>query len=158
MVSHSSVAGSSQATLVGAVHADGSARPRAANEDGAALVAARRRKERTCPELVRQGSRARLVVLAGEIGGRWSVETRTFLSQLAKARSREEIPLMHRQVEQAWRLRWGSMLACASARAVSSSFWNSDVHMARMVRVPPLMKWTPSSGTLGSRELLRQCA
>ena len=41
------------ATLVGALHADGSARPRAANEDGAALVAARRRKERTYPELVR---------------------------------------------------------------------------------------------------------
>ena len=109
------------ATLVGALHADGSARPRAANEDGAALVAARRRKERTYPELVRPGSRARLVVLAGEIGGRWSSETRTFLSQLAEAHSREEIPLMQRRVEQAWRLRWGSMLACASARAVASS-------------------------------------
>ena len=32
------------------------ARPRAANEDGAALVAARRRKERTYPELVRAGA------------------------------------------------------------------------------------------------------
>ena len=28
---------------------------------------------------------------------------------------------MQRRVEQAWRLRWGSMLACASARAVASS-------------------------------------
>ena len=44
-----------------------------------------------------------------EIGGRWSTETRAFASQLAKARSREEIPL------------WGSMLACASARAFASS-------------------------------------
>ena len=51
------------ATLVGALHADGGARPRAANEDGAALVAARRRKERTYLELVRRGSRARLMVL-----------------------------------------------------------------------------------------------
>ena len=84
------------ATFVGALHADGSARPRAANEDGAALAAARRRKERTHPELV--------VVLVGEIGGRWS------------ARSHGEVPL-----EQAWRLPWGSMLACASARAVASS-------------------------------------
>ena len=32
------------ATLVGALHADGSARPRAAIEDGAAIVAAKRRK------------------------------------------------------------------------------------------------------------------
>ena len=44
-----------------------------------------------------------------------------------------------------------SMLACGSARAVASS----DVHMAPMVKVPPLMKWTPSSGVLGSREFLR---
>ena len=100
------------ATLVGALHADGSARPRAANEDGAALVAARRRKEPT---------RSGCARAAGEIGGRWSAETRAFLSQLAEARSREEIPLMQRRVEHAWRLRWGSMLACASARAVASS-------------------------------------
>ena len=51
-------------TLVGALHADGSVRPRAANEDGAASVAARRRKECTYPELVLPGSRVRLVVLA----------------------------------------------------------------------------------------------
>ena len=100
------------ATLVGALHADGSVRP---------SVAARRRKERTYPESVRPGSRTRLVVLAGEIGGRWSAETRAFVSHLAKARFREEIPFMQRRVEQAWRLQWGSMLACASARAVASS-------------------------------------
>ena len=48
------------------------------------------------------------------------------MSQLAKARSREEIPLMQRRVEQAWRLWWGSMLACASARAVASSPQGAD--------------------------------
>ena len=74
-----------------------------------------------------------LCCTARESGGRWSAETRAFLSQLVKARSREEIPLMQRRVEQAWRLRLvPSMLACASARA--------------------------SSGMLGSRELLRQRA
>ena len=35
------------ATLVSALHCDGSARPHAANVDGVALVAARRRKELT---------------------------------------------------------------------------------------------------------------
>ena len=39
-------------TLVSALHCDGSAHPRAAHVDGAVLVAARRRKERTYPELV----------------------------------------------------------------------------------------------------------
>ena len=39
--------------------------------DGAALQAARRRKERRYPELVRRFGRARLLVLAVEVCGRW---------------------------------------------------------------------------------------
>ena len=42
-------------TLVSALHANGEPRRRAAEQDGAALVAARRRKERTDPELVGLG-------------------------------------------------------------------------------------------------------
>ena len=42
-------------TLVSALHCDGSARRGAGDRDGVALVAARRRKERTCTELVRRG-------------------------------------------------------------------------------------------------------
>ena len=49
-------------------------------------------------------------------GGRWSEETRVFLSQLASARARSR-----RRGEQAWRLRWGAMWACAVAKAVPSS-------------------------------------
>ena len=48
------------------------ARRGAARQDGVALAAARRRKERTYPELVARGARARLVVLGVEVGGRWS--------------------------------------------------------------------------------------
>ena len=70
-------------TLVGALFADGTARVGAANRDGVALVAARRRKETSYPELVGTRSRCRLVLLGGEVGGRWSAETRSFLSQLA---------------------------------------------------------------------------
>ena len=62
-------------TMVSPLHRDGSARRRAADVDGAALEAARRRKERTYPELAGDGGRARLVVLAAEVGGRWSTET-----------------------------------------------------------------------------------
>ena len=51
------------ATLVSPLHCDGSARPGAAHT--AVLALARRRKERTYPELI-----GRNVVLAGEIGGR----------------------------------------------------------------------------------------
>ena len=58
--------------------------PCCVREDGVALAAARRRKERTYPELTGQFGRARLVVLAGEVGGRWSDETQAFLRQLAR--------------------------------------------------------------------------
>ena len=57
------------ATLVSALHGDGTARAGSATRPGAALVVARRRKERTYPELAGEGGRARLVVLAGEVGG-----------------------------------------------------------------------------------------
>ena len=75
---------------------------------------ARRRKERTYPELVGPRSRARLVVLTGEVGGRWSAET-------AKAKARTEPPVLRLRAELAWRARWGSILACAAARALAWS-------------------------------------
>ena len=53
---------------------DETARPGADRHDGVALSAARRRKEHTYPELSGEGGRARLVVLAAEVGGRWSGE------------------------------------------------------------------------------------
>ena len=93
----------------------------AARRDGVALEAARRRKERTYPELTSRGGRARLVVLGVEVGGRWSSETRSFLSKLAHDRACSERFLMRKRVEQAWRLRWGSLLSCAAARAVAMS-------------------------------------
>ena len=108
-------------TLASPLHCDGSARPGAPSTNGVALSAARRRKERAYPEPVGPHRRARLVVLAGEVGGRWSEETRSFISQLAKAKSRAEPFVLRRRVEQAWRLRWGAMLSCAAARVFASS-------------------------------------
>ena len=78
------------------------------------------RREHT-QNLLAPHRRARLVVLAGEVGGRWSEETRSFISQLAKAKSRADPFVLRRRVEQAWRLRWGAMLSCAAARAFASS-------------------------------------
>ena len=72
---------------------DGSARPGACHTDGAVLALARRREERTYPE----------------IAGRWSSET-TFVRLLATAKVTEEL-------EQAWRLRWVCL------RALQRPFW-----------------------------------
>ena len=74
-------------TLVSALTRDGTARPGADRHDGVALAEARRRKERTYPELSGEGGRARLVVLAAEVGGRWSDEARTFLGVTCKGQN-----------------------------------------------------------------------
>ena len=108
-------------TLVSAHHCDGSARRGGATTDGAALVVARRRKETTYPELVGPRSGAKLVVLAIEVGGRWSQETATFLRLLAAAKGRNACPLLRKRVEQAWRLCWAGMLACSASRAFAGS-------------------------------------
>ena len=114
-------------TLVSALHCDGSARPHAADVDGVALSPRRRRKELTDPELEGPRSMARLVVLAGEVGGRWSAETMSFLGLLAKTRARSETQLKRRRVEQAWRIWWSCMLACAAARALAASLLEQRV-------------------------------
>ena len=67
-------------TLVSQVRRDGLPRARCEREDGAALAMARRRKERTYTELIGRFGRAKLVVFACEVGGRWSDETQAFLS------------------------------------------------------------------------------
>ena len=53
---------------------------------------------------------AKLVVLVGEVPGRWSSEIVTHLRLLAEAKSRSEPSLLHHRVESAWRVRWSSLL------------------------------------------------
>ena len=60
---------------------------RCADVDGAATVAARRRKERRYPELSGEEGRARLVVLACEVGGRFFGGMPPFLEPVVKVQS-----------------------------------------------------------------------
>ena len=98
-------------TLVSPLRGEGSPRPNAAVRDGVALQVARRRKERTHPELV-----GRVRVLGWSSGleklGCWSGETLTCLRLLAEAKSRSEPPLLRRRAEMAWRLRWTHVVLC----------------------------------------------
>ena len=50
-------------------------KPRTTTTSGVCLEVARRRKEARYKELAGDGGRARMVVLAGEVGGRFSAET-----------------------------------------------------------------------------------
>ena len=108
-------------TMVSPLRRDATTRPRSANFDGAALEVARRRKEATCPELSGEGGRARLVVLAAEVGGRWSAETAQFLTSPAKARAQEVPLVLQGRAESAWVRRWSAILACTAARAFARS-------------------------------------
>ena len=99
-----------------------SAQPRAANLDGALLEAARQRKNRTYPELVGPRGRARLVVLAGDVGA-------DGLRKLVRSRlnwprpSRDKPPILRRRAEQAWRMRWQAILSCVAAKAFADSLF-----------------------------------
>ena len=74
-------------TLVSPLTRASEPRSRAGRYAGAAVQDARRAKERTYPELL-QTRRCKLVVLAIEVGGRWSQEATTFLRLLAQAKAR----------------------------------------------------------------------
>ena len=72
-------------TMVSPLHRDGTAKRGTSFRGGAVLQEARR----TYPELNGARGRARLVVLAAEVGGRWSDETAQFLRALPNTAPRE---------------------------------------------------------------------
>ena len=117
-------------TIVSALHCDGTPQPGASNVDGVRLLAARRRKERTYPELVAPRSRCRLVVLANEVGGRWSTEALVFLRLLARAKARSEPPLMRMRAQQAWKLR-----RCQFSRARPPVLWQFPCWVSEAIAV-----------------------
>ena len=106
-------------TMVSPLHRDGRARRGAVAHDGAALRQARTR--RTYPELAGEGGRARLVVLAAEVGGRWSEETAEFLSSLSWAKVRELPEDLQRDGRKSWLRRWKKLLGCTAAKAFAMS-------------------------------------
>ena len=108
-------------TMVSLLLRNGVALRGAASTPGVALKAARRRKELTYPEPAGHGGRARLVVLAAEVGGRWSAETAQFLSELASAKVRDLPEALQGDAARAWHKRWSSILSCAAAKSFALS-------------------------------------
>ena len=87
---------------------------------GAAFHQARRAKERTYPELTR-GGRCRLVVLAFELGGRFSTETAAFLRALARARARSAPAPLRAATIAGLVGRWSALLTHAAQNAFAAS-------------------------------------
>ena len=134
-------------TFVSPIRGEGEPRHLCADHDGAALAQARRRKQRTNPELGGQG-RARLVVLAAEVGGRWSEETRSFVSQLAKAKARSAPRVLAGRTRQAWQHRWASLgvRKCPRVRSLSS-LDRRPATSAGHHRMPPLAAFVVLRGS-----------
>ena len=109
------------ATLVSTHHGDGTRLRKSDKMDGVALQLARRRTEARYPELSGSHGRARLVVIAGEVGGRWSRETQAFLQSLAHCKVQGALRILRASAEVAWYRRWCSLLACSAAKAVAVS-------------------------------------
>ena len=118
-------------TLVSEVQGDGEPTKGVADRDGVGLRRARRCQEQTYPELVQP------VVFGLEVGGRWSKEARVFVQLLARAKARSEPPVIQRRMEQAWLLRWLSIISCAVARASEASLLELRGGQGADGQVPP---------------------
>ena len=115
-------------TLVSPLTTAGEAKPRAAVEDSVAIKAAEAYKAWKYPELV-HSTRCRLVVLAGEAGGRWSAETVRFIEELAKHRSQKAPPRLRKSTRLAWENRWWGMLAVATQDSLAATLVKDAPHL-----------------------------
>ena len=107
-------------TLVSPVNRDGAPHPNAADQDGVQLMVARERKERKYRELL-DSRRCRLVVVAMEVGGRWSEEAIRFIRCLAKAKARACPAVLRKSAQLAYANRWMGLLAVAAQRAFAAT-------------------------------------
>ena len=88
-------------TLVSPLTRAGRLRMRGGQYRGTALRDARRNKERTYPEFLRD-RRCRLVVFGIEVGGRWSDRAATFLGRLAHTKGRQAPALLRHSSLTPW--------------------------------------------------------
>ena len=132
------------ATMVAALDRRGRPIPRAANHDGAALARAHRRKERRHPELL--GSPyGKLVVLACEVGGRWSKACLTLVARLAKEKARNAPALLRQSARAAWLSRWWGLLSVASQSALAATLGGAS---AQALGGPPVEDDVPLGDVL----------
>ena len=102
------------------------------------MVLARRRKERTYPELMRS-RRCRLIVLGIETGGRWSEEAARFVKLLAHAKARQAPRLLQNSVAAALINRWTAQLTHAALQAFAASLLDQDrTHLTNVEGNDPL--------------------
>ena len=112
-------------TLVSPLTRAGEPRRRAGHFAAAALIDARKAKERAYPELL-SNSRCRLVVLGIEVGGRWSEEAASFITNLARAKARDTPALLRRAATASLISRWTAFLTHAALTAFAATLIFED--------------------------------
>ena len=141
------------ATLVSPLHCDGTPWPGAEAENGLRLRAARRQKEVVYPEFI-GSARAKLVVLAHEVGGRWAPEALRLLRRLATHRCGRAPPLLQRSAQSAWHRRW----LCSVSTAAQSALAASLAEPAALWTAGPVLPMpTTSSTTTKNRQWAASC-
>jgi len=126
-------------TFVSPVRRDGRPQPQADRVDGIQLLEARRRKERTYAVMLRS-RRCKLVVLAMEVGGRWSDEAVTFIRLLAKAKARSSPRILRKSVQAAFMHRWTGILSVAAQRALAATLLDAPMPGAAEPRDEPYLE------------------
>ena len=143
------------ATLVSPLTRDGAPWARAADQDGIALVHARRRKERRYPELLRPGPH-RFLVLACETGGRWSRECHDLLRLLVATRARRAHAAIRAAASTAWRRRWWGILSATQQRAIASTLlgsnWVAPLRFTPPYHPPKRRSCLPRDGTRSEKK------
>ena len=61
------------------------------------------------------------MVVAGEVGGRWSGETQTFVQCLAQHKAKSAPKILQASAQVACYRRWSSLLSCSAAKAFATS-------------------------------------
>eukprot|EP00434_Breviolum_minutum_P031171 symbB.v1.2.027568.t1/scaffold2838.1/size69213/9 len=112
-------------TLVSPLTRAGEPRRRAGRFAGAALTDARKAKERAYPELLRN-SRCRLVVLGIEVGGRWSEEAASFITSLARTKTRDTPAPLRHAAATSLISRWTALFTHAAMTAFAASLLFED--------------------------------
>ena len=142
-------------TLVSPLTGAAQPRRRGGQYAGAALHTARQNKERAYPELA-GSNRCCLVVLAMEVGGRWSPEAVTFLRLIAQTKARETPAPLRHIVVASFIARWSAILTHAVMQAFAASLLNqsADSALSGDGVLPPLgqlLTQAPSTPTAPSR-------
>ena len=122
--------------------ADGNPHPRTCTEDGATCSRIEKPKNDTYSEVVRS-SGWKLVTLACEVGGRWSLTCLSVVSELAKFKARQEPAHLQKAVEFAYLSRWWSLLSVSAHTAFAESLVTSDP-----MTIQPTSDYEPQTSTV----------